>query len=312
MSDQTTPAPADQPPAETTPPPPPAAPAPANPWAAPGSPDPWADYVASQLPPVEPASPSRIRGTLLRWAAVALVLGLSGSAMAYAVAQPERTRIPGLSTPNDGRYVFPPLTLPQLPAGQLPPQSVDADQRHYADLRALVLPAPEGAVTEGAATATPTASATPTATPASWVPCADYTKLHEDSAHLPVLLATDACRSATTRSWTAKDGTRTEIWLLRFGSKEEGGHFYDALSMSGSPKAVPSAATGVNNFDLGLGARTFSRGSAKTGPGTDLPTAQVVYLGDGDVVATVLMTNPAGVPSQALHQVVTLQSDLLG
>ncbi|WP_035847097.1 hypothetical protein [Kitasatospora azatica] len=327
----------------------PAAP-PADPWAvpdfasapgsapAPGQPvAPWgAEVLASPRPPRQRPRAASV----LRWTAFALVLAATGTAAAVAVTTPERTKIPGLATPNDGRYAFAPLALPQLPSGKPVPSDSAAKHRHYADLRALVLPAPIGATGTAApsasgspaASATPSASSSPSAsgspsatgspsaaaakspsTPvvplAATADCADYAKLHEAGANVPVLLATNACRAATTRSWTAKDGTRTEIWLLRFGSEDEGRQFYDDLSANGSPKSMPQETTGINDFTLAADQLAYTRTSNVAR--TEQPSGKVVYLQAGDVVATVLMTNPKGVPSQAFHQVVTLQSDLL-
>jgi hypothetical protein len=179
------------------------------------------------------------------------------------------------------------------------PSAQGAAHRHYADLRSLVLPAPLAG--KKAAPATPADSAG----------CADYAKLHDATANVSVLLATDACRAAATRSWTAQDGTRTEDWLLHFGSQAEAREFYDSLCADGSPVAVPHAVTGVNDFTLGAEQIAYTR-TTNTAGGANQPVAKVAYLYAGDVVATVLMTNPQGVPSQAFHQVVTLQSDLLG
>ncbi|MFE0460144.1 hypothetical protein ACFW1A_12940 [Kitasatospora sp. NPDC058965] len=301
-------APAVPPGSPVGPPVPPPAPA-YDPWApptqppgpypyAPGQqpPPPWgADLLATQRPPRKRPA----RATVLRWTAVAAVLLVTATAACLAVTAPQRTDLPGLATPNDGRYTFPALTLPQLPAGKPAPSAQGAGQRHYADLRALVLPAPLTG-----------AKAAP-ATPANSAACADYAKLHDATANMPTLLATNACRAAATRTWTAKDGTRAEVWLLHFGSPAEAREFYDTLCADGSPVAVPNAVTAVDDFTLGPDQIAYTRTTSTAGSANQ-PAAKVAYLYAGDVVATVLMTNPQGVPSQAFHQVVTLQSDLLG
>ncbi|MEY9949962.1 hypothetical protein [Kitasatospora sp. GAS1066B] len=262
-----------------------------NPWAVPGQSDP--------RPPRRPRP-----GSVLRWSVAALLLVASGAATAIAVTAPARTDIPGLATPADGRYTFAQATLPQLPDGKPAPSAFAALHRHYADLRALVLPAPREAV-PGAANGV---------TPAAAPPCTDYAKLHNDSAGVPNMLATDACRGAASRVWTAKDGTRTEIWLLRFGSSDEGSDFYGNLTASGSPKAVQQGATGIDEFDFKVPTASFtSKSGLLAGPqGAAQPVAEVAYLGSGDVVATIVMSNPHGVPNQAFRQVVLLQADLLG
>src|SRR5262249_37766031 len=91
----------------------------------------------------EPA-PRRDRKKLLRSVALAALLVVTGTATAVAVTLPDRPDLPGLATPNDGRYAFPALTLPPLPSGAAEPKDAKG-RRHAADLRALVLPVPKGA-----------------------------------------------------------------------------------------------------------------------------------------------------------------------
>ncbi len=112
----------------------------------------------------------RRRKAAVRWSCAALVFALAGTGTALAVTAPERTDIPGLATAGDGRYTFPPLTLPPLPSGKAAPDG-KGKALHYADLRHLLLPAPKeaggstSAPTFPAPTAKPTASGSPTASP---------------------------------------------------------------------------------------------------------------------------------------------------
>jgi hypothetical protein len=254
------------------------------------------EVFASTVPPRAPRRKPRL-ATVVRWTAFAVVLAASATATAFAVTAPARTDIPGLATPNDGRYRFAPLSLPKLPAGDPIPQDPGTGQRHYAALPSLVLPAPKEA---------------PGSVPAATANCADYSRLHQDSTHMPVLLGTSACRAAATAVWTAKDGTRTEIWLLRFGSSDEGHEFYDALGEKGAIKAVPTGAgTDDTEFYLAPRQHADSYSGSSDGSRNGQPTGMVAYVQSGDVVATVVMTNPHGVPRQAYRQVVDLESALL-
>jgi hypothetical protein len=284
--------------------------------------------------------------TVLRWGGALLLLAATGTATAFAVTTPPRTDLPGLATPNDGRYTFAPLALPQLPSGKSAPSVADPAGRHYADLRRLVLQPPNGAVTS-APTATPAASTTAspspspaaasaspaagagastspspagspasgsahTPPPASAADCADYARLDTPSSATAVRLAVNGCRTAATRVWTAADGTRTEIWLLRFGSSDEAARCYSDLTTNAELNAIPEAVSTDDDFDFSHGVQSFPRGSRQKSADGERLLGKVVYLDEGDTLVTVLMTNPNGVADQAFRQVVTLQSDLLG
>ncbi|GAA1992233.1 hypothetical protein [Kitasatospora viridis] len=251
----------------------------------------------------EPARRSRARhpDSVLRWATAGVVLVATAAAAAAVVTAVPRDRLPGLAAPNDGRYDFAPLSLPPLPSGRPVPSAKSADGRHFAALPDLLLPPPKQA---------------PGAAPAAAAGCADYAELHATSAHVPTVLATDACRAAASRTWTAEDGTRTEIWLLRFGSRDESRLCFGSLGTAGAINRVPNASTGTGDFALGPDQQSYSLAGAAEAGGpagsrAGRPTGRVAYLLAGDVVVTVVMTNAAGVPDQAFHQVVTLQSELL-
>ncbi|MFF3073011.1 hypothetical protein ACFVSN_15090 [Kitasatospora sp. NPDC057904] len=285
---------------------------------------------------------TRRRKAVVRWAAATLVCALAGTGTAMALTVPERTDIPGLATKSDGRYTFPALALPPQPPAKGP--SVRKEP-HRADLRNLVLPAPKeaggplGLVVFPSPTATPsasgsaspsaTASASPsasgspsgTASPAAsakasaatadWAPCDAVLDEQQNPDDLRALLLQNACRAAAVREWTASDGTRTQIRLLRFGSSFEGGEVFSALRANSLPKALPGAKAGSHdgwdalpNVDLAV------KESSVQGAKGD-PTARVAYLGASNVLAVITMTNPKGVPVAPFRQVATLQSDLL-
>ena len=70
-----------------------------------------------------PASKSsrRVLRAVARWTAAVLVLGGLGTGTALGITSMERTDVPGLATEGDGRWDYPELSLPALPAGSPAP-----------------------------------------------------------------------------------------------------------------------------------------------------------------------------------------------
>ncbi|ROR43102.1 hypothetical protein [Kitasatospora cineracea] len=263
-----------------------------------------------------------------RWqvGAAVLLTVVTGAATAVLVTLPERTDVPGLATPNDGRYAFPELTLPPLPSGASAPSDYKI-RTHAADLRGLLLPPPKGAVaaTPPASpppTASPSPSASPsgsgTASPAAvpslppvagrWVPCDRDAMLAADDAYT-LRLTTDACRGAAAQGWTAADGTRTELRLLHFGTGDEAADFFAGALRMTSSKDIASWHLDVDGkYPVAFGQVDVRLSDAQAG---GMPTGRIGWVQSGDVVAVVQLTNPRGVPLQAFRQVVALQSGLL-
>ncbi|MQS13086.1 hypothetical protein F7Q99_12515 [Streptomyces kaniharaensis] len=337
------------------------APAPAEAPATPAAPPlpPTVDLLPP--PPVIPETPeerearlarrTRRRKAAVRWATATLVFALTGTGAALAVTAPERTDIPGLATKSDGRYTFPALALPPLPSGKSAPDGKGATaakdkNRHYADLRYLLLPTPREAggslapvvfpiptatpsgTASASPSATPSASASPSGTPsasasssasakptgpaaAEWVTCDAVLAEQQNPAKLRELLLQNACRAATVREWTASDGTRTQIRLLRFGSSAEAWDVFSGLRSDSQPKDVPGAKIASHDGWDTAGVDLTVKETSTQGDKGD-PTARLAYIGASDVLAVVTMTNPKGVPLAPFRQVVTLQSDLLG
>ncbi|MFJ9844168.1 hypothetical protein ACIRYZ_27660 [Kitasatospora sp. NPDC101155] len=307
----------------------------------PGTPETPEAQEPLETPEEQAARRTRRRKAAVRWSCAVLVFALAGTGAALTVTTPERTDIPGLATANDGRYTFPPLTLPPLPSGKAAPDT-KGKALHYADLRYLLLPAPKeagGSLTApvfpvptatpsasssatpsaepsaSASPTTPTASAAPSAPAgtalASWVPCDAIAAEQKEAAKLRVLLLQNVCRAATVREWTASDGTRTQIRLLRFGSTAEAWNTFSSLRTDIPAKAAPDAKTAPHSdWDTVEGVDVTLKDSPATA-GQGVPTTRLAYLSASDVVAVVTMTNPQGVPAAAFRQVVTLQSDLL-
>ncbi|MFI9365114.1 hypothetical protein ACIG5E_29295 [Kitasatospora sp. NPDC053057] len=324
-----------------------------NPWAAITIDDPRPDafqaFAPSQTPEEQAARRTRRRRAAVRWGCAVLVFALAGTGTALAVTAPERTDIPGLATANDGRYTFPPLTLPPLPSGKAAPDLKDKSKGlHQADLRLLLLPAPKEAggsvnppvfppptapatatasasasataAPSGTPSASPSASASATASasaaagataPADWVACEAMGSELQNPARLHGLLLQNVCRAATAREWTASDGTLTRIRLLRFGSPSEARDTYFRGRTELQLKAAPDAKVADGGgWDTVDGIEVTRKDSQETA-GKGVPTTRVAYVSASDVVAVITMTNPRGVPATAFRQVVTLQCDLL-
>ncbi|MFF4650321.1 hypothetical protein [Streptomyces sp. NPDC001380] len=243
----------------------------------------------------------RLRAAL-RWGAAVLVLGLSGTAAALAVAAPDRTDLPGLRTPSDGRYAFPPASLPPLPAGRPAPFSSAGDGRHWADLRGLLLPAPRQAV----------GPAVPASSGPAGKECAAFAALFADPAAIGRSLREEACRRGTGRSWTTAGGTRTEIRLVGFASADEAQAFHAAVIEAEPARVRGGIVDTTDDFTVPPGTN-LNAASRHEGPaGRQRTTARAAYLRSGDTVGVVLMTDPRGVPDTAFRQVVSDQAGLLG
>src|SRR6185437_1020159 len=101
---------------------------------------------ASQYPMMPVAEPKPKRPFPWRWAGAVVTALAVGAGCAFAVMAPQRTDLPGLKTADDGRYVFAPLNLPSLAPGQLAPgDASNTGGQHLADIRKLLLAAPQGA-----------------------------------------------------------------------------------------------------------------------------------------------------------------------
>ncbi|MEK2493623.1 hypothetical protein WN990_29130 [Kitasatospora purpeofusca] len=280
---------------------------------------------------------ARRRRAAVRWGAAVVVCALAGTGTALAVTAQERTDLPGLATPKDGRYTFPALVLPQLPSGQPAPK--ENKGRHAADLRTLLLPVPTeaggslvaaaapaptasgSASTSPAAPGSTSAAASPAGTPSASsaapggpapvgrVFCESITADWKDPGAVRALLLQNACRDAAVREWTAADGTRTQIRLLSFGSQAEAWPLFDKLRRTGEPK---DSSGGVQTGDTQGWDTVFGVDLAtREVPGSPAAGTRIAFLSAGNVTGVITMTNPKGVPTAAFRQVVTLQSDLL-
>ncbi|WP_223835817.1 hypothetical protein [Streptomyces venezuelae] len=285
----------------------------AGPWAPPAGPEagPWA------APPAPPKDRRKLFAAL-RWTAAVAVFAAVGTGVAYGITLPERTDVPGLSTEDDGRWTFPALSRPALPAGAPVPQGPDnKDGTHYAPLTGLLLPAPEGAKADDAVKADKDGNVSVDTFLEEYTP--------EAREKLKQSLEWDGLRQIAGRGWTTADGTRTHVYLLRFHSSG----FVDAFKGCDSNARL----TGVSALDLDdvwnkakntqMNSTTLDFPGAANFDGTELSVYQEVkpFLGEeqtkvgclrtGDVLGMVIQTRKGEVAPVTFHQSVILQSQLL-
>ncbi|QNE30125.1 hypothetical protein F1D59_19240 [Streptomyces sp. INR7] len=271
----------------------------------------------AQAPPAPPKD-RRVLFAALRWTAAVAVFAAVGTGVAYGITVPERTDIPGLSTEGDGRWTFPNLSPPALPAGAPLPQGPDnKDGTHYAQLTGLLLPAPTGAKPDDAVKADKDGT----------VPVDSFLEEYAPEAReeLKTSLEWDGLRQIVGRGWTTPDGTRTHVYLLRFHSSG----FVDAFKGCDSNARL----NGVSALDLDevwskakgtqMNSTALDFPGAAHFDGTDLSVYQemkpvtgeeqtkVGCLRTGDVLGMVVQTRKGEVAPVPFHQTVILQSQLL-
>lgn len=267
-----------------------------------------------------PAAPKDRRKLFaaLRWTAAVLVFAAVGAGTAYGVVQPERTKIPGLSTLPDGRWTYPVLSKPELPAGApLPGGPDNKDGKHYAALTSLLLPVPRDGRPDDAVKADKDGNVAPDSFLEEYAP--------EDRPKLKESFQYDGLRQITGRSWTMPDGTRTRVYLLRFHSSG----FVDSFRgcgtgtrLTGAPALVVDLVWSKVKTEQysNVGADGF--GSAGALSSSDVSVyeepkphgdEQVRFgcLQAGDVQGVVIQSRKGGLPVIPFHQTVILQSQLL-
>ncbi|MEU5532637.1 hypothetical protein [Streptomyces sp. NPDC020362] len=261
---------------------------------------------------VEPApgrKDRRVLRSVLRWAAAVVVFAVAGGATAYGVTQMKRNDLPGLATRSDGRWDYPQIVHPPLPAGS-PAPFADSNKAtaHYADLRRLVLPAPKGATADKAL-----------AGGHGWVEpktfLAEYAS-KEDRDTLAGVLTDRGLRHIAARGWTMPDGTRTRIYLLQFDTgllagtvqqDEFSGYDETAHALRGAPRSkldeqFPERAQIPNVLHYAYDEpRPYGAEQVRQ-----------AYILSGDVVGLVVQSRKGGAKAVPFQQTVVLQEQLLG
>ncbi|MEU2586559.1 hypothetical protein ABZ612_27065 [Streptomyces avermitilis] len=292
-----------------------------QPLAPPVPPAPLAPAVPAvpAIPPVPPVPPvpsvpsvkkdRRVLRAVLRWSAVVVVFAAVGAASAYGIAAMERTDVPGLATASDGRWEYPEIVKPPLPPGR-PGPLAEANKAgtHYADLRALLLPAPEGAKEDRTLRGED-----------GWLPAKTFVAEYAekgDRDSVRQLLADNGLRHIAARGWTAQDGTRTRIYLLQFDtatvvddllSSELTDSNAPRYALRGAPEMSRDEkfpeATWVDGVDRAVFVETRPYGREQD---------RQAYLGASDTLAVVVHSGAGGAKAVPFQQTVTLQSQLLG
>lgn len=278
-----------QPTPSEPPPPPPSAPVPV--------PAPVSEPAPAPAP--APARDRRVLRAVLRWTAAVLVFATAGAATAYAVTLPDRTELPGLATPHDGRWTYPELRLPKLPSGAPAPFAAENTAgRHYADIRELLLPAPGEAKSD---------KAFPGA--GKWLPQTRFTALFDDPKGVSEELAQEGCRGIAARAWTTPDGTRTEIYLLQFSSMVAASRYIGQATMMGSPQKAQTAANAQEALDLPV--IPDEQVTVSSYAERDTFKFRHSWILAGDVVGLIRTTHKEKVPTVPYEQTLILQSQLL-
>jgi hypothetical protein len=260
------------------------------------------------VPPSKVKKDRPVLRAVLRWTAALAVFAAVGSATAYGITRMERTDIPGLATESDGRWPYPVLTRPPLPSGSPKPfAETNKAGAHYADLRALLLPAPEGAEADEALRGKE-----------GWLATDDFLKEYRDATERPELrqkLVDHGLRHIAARGWTTEDGTHTRIYLLQFDTAA----IVDELrNRHLAPYSAPGyAVRGTEEVvaDDGFPARAeindllYSVYVEPEPYGAE--QVRQAYLGAGDVLAVVVQSREGGAGAVPFQQTVALQSQLL-
>ncbi|WP_353943825.1 hypothetical protein ABII15_20815 [Streptomyces sp. HUAS MG91] len=264
---------------------------------------------APPLPAPEPVpavkKDRRVLRAALRWTAAVVVFAAVGAGVAYGVTEQRRSDLPGLATESDGRWEYPEIVRPPLPKDA--PAAFAEDnlrEEHFADLRELVLPAPDGAEEDKAL-----------AGKDGWLPTATYLKAYDKDARgdLAQALKDGGLRHVAARGWTMPDGTRTSIYLLRFNTSAFAREYRDQVNTS------LATVVGAPKFD-----EDFSlQGNADAVPDTHLfvygeqkpygrERVRYAYVEAGDVLALVVQSDDGHGSAVPFRQTLALQNQLLG
>ncbi|MFI1190750.1 hypothetical protein [Streptomyces californicus] len=189
-----------------------------------------------------PRKPRRGLRAVARWTAAAVVFAAFGTGTAVGITSLERSDVPGLATESDGRWDYPELSLPALPAGSPRPFSAGNEAEiHHADLRDLLLPAPAGAVADEKLSG-------------GWISTETFLAVYREKDRRSVagVLRDAVPRHIAARGWTMPDGTASRIYLLRFSSAALASRTVDELDV-GASAGRPLARAETTDIDTTWG-----------------------------------------------------------
>ncbi|WP_075733870.1 hypothetical protein [Streptomyces acidiscabies] len=239
--------------------------------------------------PEAPKARRVLRG-VLRWAAAVAVFGVLGAGTAYGITRMERTDVPGLGTTSDGRWDYPEIQRPV--AG--------------ADLRAYVLPTPQGAVEDVALKGD-----------GGWLAVKDFLAVYESAdsrTKMGEYLKDYGLRHIAARGWTTADGTHTSVYLLRLDDSAVVDRLRENLTGYDAP-FYPARGAEETEFDDGIPYESNVQGVDRDVYDEKKPYGaeqlRQAYLFHADVMAVVLQSRKGSAASVPFQQTVVLQSQLL-
>ncbi|MER7958512.1 hypothetical protein [Streptomyces sp. NPDC096030] len=264
-----------------------------------------AEVAVAEAAPAVKASRKPLLRAVARWTAAVLVLGGVGTGTALGITSMERTEVPGLATESDGRWVYPKLSLPALPADAPRPFTEGNDgEIHHADLRRLLLPAPEGATPDPKLNG-------------GWVGVDQFLSQYraDERPELSEALKESALRHIAARGWTTPDGTTTRIHLLRFNSVAFAEAFKDDAVQAGA--TTGPLLDGVEGVQVdGDFPTAVSVPYTVLYKHVELPQnadqTRWAYIQAGDTLALVTQSREGEALTVPFQQTVALQNQLLG
>ncbi|MGW3104965.1 hypothetical protein [Streptomyces sp. NPDC001100] len=263
---------------------------------------------APETQPTAPRKDRRVLRAVLRWGAAVVVFAVVGAGTAYGISGMKRSDVPGLGTASDGRWAFPTLTKPPLPAGSPGPfATANAAGAHFADLRALVLPAPKGAVGDKALDGSDGWLATK-------VFLAEFSAA-DDRTEIAQKLTDQGLRHIAARGWTTPDGTHTRIYLLQFDTATVADEISKRLAGYASPTYPVRGADGYESDDDFPDAAKVTNVSLQPYVETKPYGAEqlrLAFVTAGDTFAMIVQSRKGQAEAVPFQQTVTLQSELLG